>query len=293
MLREGEERNEDRGFALGRYRAKTLAPHAQYFDCDLMTLAPVRSRVRLGPGIFVGCAYEGGWSSRIEDRSLSMEGRRDIAVCGSGGPMEFEESQPENARIRMSAFYIGADFLRAESGEPPPEELLALLALGEAVCRALPPSQRLGTILRQMYGTPCCGYIAQLQMAGLLLLAAAELALALGAKPTPCGEPCRKLDLAHEAKRLLDASLASHPSIPDLAALLGASESSLRRAFKAAFGCSITAYVRERLLDQARVDLRESGLQIAEIAYRAGFSDPANFTTAYRRRFGHPPRCDR
>jgi AraC-like DNA-binding protein len=66
----------------------------------------------------------------------------------------------------------------------------------------------------------------------------------------------------------------------------------LRRLFKAVFGVPIIEYVRSRNLDAARLMLREGRFQVAEVGYRVGYSDPANFTNAYRRRFGRPPTQD-
>ncbi|PXC06966.1 MULTISPECIES: helix-turn-helix domain-containing protein, partial [Gammaproteobacteria] len=48
-------------------------------------------------------------------------------------------------------------------------------------------------------------------------------------------------------------------------------------------------YVRDRRLEIGRQMVREGRWQIAQIAYRLGYSSPENFTHAYRARFGHPP----
>ena len=67
----------------------------------------------------------------------------------------------------------------------------------------------------------------------------------------------------------------------------------MRRQFKAAFGVTIMEYAQARRMEAARLMVHDATFQIAEIAYRVGYTDPANFTNAYKRYFGVPPRLDR
>jgi AraC-like DNA-binding protein len=83
------------------------------------------------------------------------------------------------------------------------------------------------------------------------------------------------------ARLILDNHLADPPAVSELARIVGLNETSLRQAFKAAFGSTIIDYLRDRRLEVARE--RERRLSIAEIGYRVDFSSPANFATAYRR----------
>ncbi len=71
---------------------------------------------------------------------------------------------------------------------------------------------------------------------------------------------------------------------------VGISRTALYKLFEPAGG--VANYVRELRLRKCFRDLassRHSGAQIAEIAYRWGFSDPAVFARAFRRRFGRSP----
>lgn len=101
--------------------------------------------------------------------------------------------------------------------------------------------------------------------------------------------PRAQRDLAHEARRLLEANLGEPPASLELARQLGVGETTLRRIFKNEFGRSMLQYVRDRRLEIGRQMVREGRWQIAQIAYRLGYSSPENFTHAYRARFGHPP----
>ncbi|WP_265316900.1 helix-turn-helix transcriptional regulator, partial [Pseudomonas aeruginosa] len=79
------------------------------------------------------------------------------------------------------------------------------------------------------------------------------------------------------------------PASLELARQLGVGETTLRRIFRNEFGRSMLQYVRDRRLEIGRQMVREGRWQIAQIAYRLGYSSPENFTHAYRARFGHPP----
>lgn len=89
---------------------------------------------------------------------------------------------------------------------------------------------------------------------------------------------------------MIDQDLGNTPSIAAIADSFGIGETTLRRAFKAEFGTTIFEYLRDQRLEAARVMLREKRLRISEIAFRVGYSDPANFTNAYKQRFGHAPK---
>lgn len=54
----------------------------------------------------------------------------------------------------------------------------------------------------------------------------------------------------------------------------------------------IAEYIREQRLRRCLADLLSAGhahRQIADIAYRWGFSDPISFTKAFKQRFGRTP----
>lgn len=99
----------------------------------------------------------------------------------------------------------------------------------------------------------------------------------------------RHYDRVMEARDILDTNLVEPPSSLQLARRVGVSLTTLQANFKTVIGTTIFGYVRDQRLGMARVLLSEHGLSAAEAGYRVGFSSPAAFTAAYRRRFGHPP----
>ncbi|AFJ02973.1 Transcriptional Regulator, AraC family [Methylophaga frappieri] len=87
----------------------------------------------------------------------------------------------------------------------------------------------------------------------------------------------------------LQNNLDHTPSLTELSQIAGVNPSTLADNFKAAYGQTIFAFFRDLRLDTARRILRCEGVSVTETGLRVGFSNPAAFATAYRRRFGHSP----
>lgn len=276
-------------FATGRHRTRTLCPYLQYIDCRLTTTIPLEATGEFAPGICISHAFEGSWTSQIDGRSLALKSGGETLVYGASRTLDFLESQPENTRIGMAALYVGADFFEATDV---PCEIMALLEGNALVSRQLAKAGALRSVLQQMFQSSHDGYLAGLHMTSLGLAAVVELGRALGAEPVTSQADRRQRERAHALRDYLDVNIADLPSIPEIASRLATNESTLRRAFKATFGLSITTYVRNSLLHHARVLVRDGRLPLSVIAYRCGFATPANFTSAYRRQFGHPPSAE-
>jgi len=90
--------------------------------------------------------------------------------------------------------------------------------------------------------------------------------------------------------------LADHPSrplpMPELCALIGVTERTLRSCCAAFLGISPSRYVLLRRLKTARIALRAadpSTASVAEIASGCGFTELGRFAVAYRTTFGESP----
>lgn len=87
----------------------------------------------------------------------------------------------------------------------------------------------------------------------------------------------------------IEADLAAELRLGDLARVAGVSAGHLARAFRAAFGTSAGAYVRERRLERAAVILKAGKHRLSDVAMSVGFCDQAHFTRAFKTRFGITP----
>nr|WP_306767950.1 helix-turn-helix transcriptional regulator [Stenotrophomonas sp. MYb238] len=90
-------------------------------------------------------------------------------------------------------------------------------------------------------------------------------------------------------RALLDSGQADGWSLQRMARHVGSNPTSLQQAFRATFGITVVAYLRERRLQQAHERLLRGRDSLAWVAQHAGYTSSANFCTAFKRRFGITP----
>ena len=105
----------------------------------------------------------------------------------------------------------------------------------------------------------------------------------------------RESSASHIGRRLekirdmLESGEADLYNMTQLAEAASMSSSTLQRHFRREYGCSVMDYLRGVRLDRARSALRAGRGNITTVALDAGYNSPANFATAFRRRFGVAP----
>ena len=195
-------------------------------------------------------------------------------------------------RSRVAGFMLKPDFFE-RFGETVEDDGLATLSdFASAGFHAaeLPRSQTLVSVARRTFDHPYSGQLRSLFLESNALSFVIEVARLLKEKQRLTDLIGRRhYDRVMQARDILDASLAAPPKTIDLARQVGVNVTTLRACFRAVFGTTIFGYIRDQRLQMARVLLIEHGLKSAEAGYRVGFSNPAAFTAAYRRHFGHPP----
>lgn len=96
--------------------------------------------------------------------------------------------------------------------------------------------------------------------------------------------------LFHSARIHLLKSLSTTLPMKELEKLTGTNSKHLNTAFKACAGVTVYDYLREERMKESRVLLEKTQLPVQDIAHQVGFKDSANFSTAFKERFGLPPR---
>ena len=112
---------------------------------------------------------------------------------------------------------------------------------------------------------------------------AADAALAAGAAPRAGA------DLLARFQALVERDYRRPRPLSDYAKTLGVTPTHLSRVARALTGASASRLILERRLLEARRALAYTSMQVAEIAYMLGYSDPAYFARVFARAAGEPP----
>lgn len=133
--------------------------------------------------------------------------------------------------------------------------------------------------------------IGRLQANSCVLDLMAQVLRAADQEP-PVGVAAAQRDVARmlKVRDKLVTELDTNHCLCDLAREAGMSVSALKSKFQAVMGQSVFAFLREQRLNRARRGLEAEGWTVKQAAYYVGYQHPSNFSTAYRRKFGMPPR---
>ena len=96
--------------------------------------------------------------------------------------------------------------------------------------------------------------------------------------------------LVSAATGYIQEHLADPPSPLELARMLGTNERKLNEAFRSVLSLPVFGWLREERMCQARHLLTHTETPVREIGEHLGYPNAANFSTAFRERFGTSPR---
>lgn len=167
---------------------------------------------------------------------------------------------------------------RQQLSQPAP---FVLLPQGAAIS----PTQR--QLIQQIINCPYSGVLKKLFLEARFLdlfIEQQTQLVQLAARPNP-----RDRDLMFAVRDFLDQNYAEPPSLLEIARLFGTNDFKLKKGFKELFGTTVFGYVAERRLAVAHQLITLTDQPVQEVAETVGFTNPAHFATAFRRRFGLRP----
>jgi len=95
------------------------------------------------------------------------------------------------------------------------------------------------------------------------------------------------------AAAFIEAHADQSLTLADIAAAAGVTGRALQSAFRRYYDTTPVGYLRQARLERAYTELQDAdpvtGVTVAAVARRWGWTSPSQFTTAYQRRFGEPP----
>lgn len=95
--------------------------------------------------------------------------------------------------------------------------------------------------------------------------------------------------IVNAAKRLIYDNLAALPGLAEIAASVGTYREKLNQLFRTHTGMTVFAYIREARIQRGMHLLRDTDMDVQDIALLLGFANAGNFATAFRERMGTTP----
>ncbi|ELX12283.1 two component transcriptional regulator, AraC family [Janthinobacterium sp. HH01] len=95
--------------------------------------------------------------------------------------------------------------------------------------------------------------------------------------------------IVNAAKRLIVDNLASLPGLAEIARSVGTYREKLSQVFREQTGMTVFAFIRETRIRRGEELLRDTDIDVQDIALLIGFNNAGNFATAFRERIGVTP----
>jgi len=97
-------------------------------------------------------------------------------------------------------------------------------------------------------------------------------------------------DKLFAAKTFVEERLHQPPSLADVAKAVALNEYKLKKGFKQLFKQTVYGYLTQLRLEKAYLLLQDGALTASEIGFQLGYSSPQHFHTAFKKKFGVPPK---
>lgn len=95
--------------------------------------------------------------------------------------------------------------------------------------------------------------------------------------------------IVNAAKRLIADNLSTLPSLAEIARSVGTYREKLSHVFREQTGMTVFAFIRETRIRRGEELLKDTDIDVQDIALMIGFNNAGNFATAFRERLGVTP----
>lgn len=98
-----------------------------------------------------------------------------------------------------------------------------------------------------------------------------------------------QVHIAEQAKALMEEDLSRPQTISSVARALHVSETTLKEAFRAAYGQPVYTWYRRHRIETAARMLLVEGCSVGDAARRVGYANPSKFSAAFAAIMGASP----
>ena len=101
--------------------------------------------------------------------------------------------------------------------------------------------------------------------------------------------PFEQIETIRRVHDLLTEDLSSRITIEELSKRFLMNPSTMKELFRAVYGSSIAAHIKEHRMERAAELLKDTDQSMAEIANEVGYGSQSKFTAQFRKAYGLPP----
>lgn len=230
----------------------------------------------------------------LDGRTGWMDPRRALSYALAGPRMRFEVAA--GARVTSVGVALTGDTVEDVLGDRVPPPLIPLVERhrDESLVVASPISPWARRVARDLTIAPFTGALRDryFEGAAFQILAAQASLQADDRRGSRTSRPLssRERTAVLDAHARLVGSLASPPSLGELARAAGLSDKRLNDGFRMLFGTTVFDTLRLSRLEDARRAIEAEDAPLKEIAARVGYAHVSSFILAFTRHFGEPPR---
>ncbi|CBS88370.1 helix-turn-helix transcriptional regulator [Azospirillum lipoferum] len=287
----------------GRFRMDMLRSGLSLHATDAVDLRDMTTAAAAGAGLTVALFLRGEVDISLGERRYVLSAAREpvLFLLSRAEEDRFQRRAMRGNRVRKITLGLPPDWLDGDGGDGggparapvAGEGSLRRFRRTHGASMVLRPTARQVALAERLTGPIACPpMLESLYLESHALEIVAE---ALGMVDMPAAHPLSSRDrarlrIACDYLESRDPDDDAPLRLEEVARHAGMSVSTLHRLFRAGHGMSVFEYERSRRMERARTALECEGVSVTEAAYLAGYSSPANFATAFKRRFGRCPR---
>lgn len=282
--------------------ADRFAGQAQWLDSpgclfqrnNLVLSSGIRTEGTIKAGLFISVVLKGSGSGRPRhgvDRVRYSDGS--IAIMALRKPVLWDGDAPRGAHMQAAgmAFPVSSleqlglmgeftELFDSKNQDTPNQDVFVA---------SLQASPRLKAIATEMISPVAAGRSAELLLSAHATEILARTLLMLRGDPGPGFVSDRKHLRLRTVGDLIKSDLRHRWTVAELARHAGLGRRTFNAQFHQMYGVSAADFLRTSRLAFAREALLHQGFSVTEAAFAVGYTNPANFSTAFRKQFGCVP----
>ena len=278
----------------GRMNNQDCHANLRIHATDIIEVKNHEAKAIINPAITCSLILQGKAEGTIGGQPYCLDGTNGPTgyIWAMNEPMLWTRSIRKASHVRKVNIRIDRDWLLQEVQANPEDELCCFLrSLTEhpVNIQKWQPSKRALSLAEQLLQPSTASpFLEKMknESKALDLLGEAFLSLQTSTlKP----EMAQTVDKAQLIRSYIENNITSPLDLKTIARGVGMAINTMQRTFKQSYHMTVMDYLRERRLETAKEAMIHDGLTIAQAAFKAGYTSPSNFATAFKRVYGVSP----